>query len=931
VSCNDQYACPEDDVICKLSAFLFLATAGVRCLGTPAADLSALAISNHFKDLHVDAHYEDRARTTLAIEGMNYRLTILVPQAKLTSFEIGNKLVADLGYLWVQANGKVYRSDKSSEPARLNIWRHGPYYYEIHVLNSRLFSDDRTRFPGSGELVLYCYPDKFHFQAIIHVSNDVHVKSAGFDLNLIGVSKSAQGQAANSFWNTFAYNGKDVLAVLSPATLEKGARITIPSGIIKKDSSKYGWMAFIPVGKDGSAGLHARLQSEFKPLGKEAFAPVAGGICEGYDNMRGHYVIRTIPGLSTYSFEAAWVNPNEYLTVGFKITNDTLGRLIYTKHYTCGLGGLEAGVVTDKHGFPLPIPIQPCKNFAGEGEEPDDTAFGESYFPLLLKPNQSLELQSHHIMMNWGNHPLKQVSSIRFFEHYYHISTGVTETTCYVPFTKFASPNAGYTIADFRGMSGITWLGQPQHHHVALIGFLQYYDGEWHYLRYLNTHFDYISPNLAKFAMNYISDDNKIKATLEVMEIPQLDETRSFVHLRYDVLQPVRIQGDPRRNLRFVLANTDITRNHYQKVAYLNERNEVTETTLNYDDSWLLEGVSLGTEYPFVCMYASDKSNNAFIVRRYEGRIGGKPLERLGTSAIGYKSHIAEQFFTVPTSEGILLPGDYLDMDVILMPYGFDWDDWRRPNRERTYYGFAGPKAKAIHGEKISDFPAEIRAVDAYAEFEISGGHDYLPFIVKGMPYYNAPMLWEWTGHWNFIDQQVKGNDWYQVVVGNEGFDFVFLTRQRNGMIHRYLVTQAWSEHGIQSITDKNGEVIVTSVKPGRLEVQSPRLFDKLKNYVRAGSSVIKSIGVAGQVTTLPILVTANSGEVIVVASGSLDKGYHLSLEGEGNVKVLLEPLVTPQSLLCNPTKVSEYSARIEPVRLLSTLMSKAKIRWSFA
>ncbi|MGB9587876.1 MAG: hypothetical protein ACPL7O_06805 [Armatimonadota bacterium] len=83
----------------------------------------------------------------------------------------------------------------------------------------------------------------------------------------------------------------------------------------------------------------------------------------------------------------------------------------------------------------------------------------------------------------------------------------------------------------------------------------------------------------------------------------------------------------------------------------------------------------------------------------------------------------------------------------------------------------------------------------------------------------------------------------------------------------------------------------MTPVKPGRLEVQSPRLFDKLKNYVRAGSPVIKSTGVAGQVTTLPILVTANSGAVSVLAGGSVDKGYHLSLEGEGNVRVLLEHL----------------------------------------
>src|SRR5262249_12456118 len=155
---------------------------------------------------------------------------------------------------------------------------------------------------------------------------------------------------------------------------------------------------------------------------------------------------------------------------------------------------------------------------------------------------------SYHLFQNWGNHPLKQLSSIRYFEHYYHLSTGVSETTCYVPFTKRAYPQTGYTIADYRGLSGHTWKEQPQYDHVARIGFLQYREkrdgetggqgdgakqqdlssrrppaagstsspsvtassptrpvAEWCQLRYQRSHFDFLSPNFARFRMDYLT------------------------------------------------------------------------------------------------------------------------------------------------------------------------------------------------------------------------------------------------------------------------------------------------------------------------------------------------------------------------------------------------------------------------------------------
>ena len=57
---------------------------------------------------------------------------------------------------------------------------------------------------------------------------------------------------------------------------------------------------------------------------------------------------------------------------------------------------------------------------------------------------------------------------------YFHMSTGVTETTCYVPFNFAGLP--GVSIADFRGFSQPFWGSQPQHDNVAGHSFLRYLD-----------------------------------------------------------------------------------------------------------------------------------------------------------------------------------------------------------------------------------------------------------------------------------------------------------------------------------------------------------------------------------------------------------------------------------------------------------------------
>ena len=134
-------------------------------------------------------------------------------------------------------------------------------------------------------------------------------------------------------------------------------------------------------------------------------------------------------------------------------------------------------MILDQEGHPMPMVVQVSKNFAGEKEEkfynPRDTPFSETYFPLYLEPGETVTLTSLHLYQNWGRHMTKHWSSLGAWMDYFHSSTGVTETTCYVPF-KFAGIG-GVAIADFRAMSQPTfWGGQPQHDNLAGHSFLSF-------------------------------------------------------------------------------------------------------------------------------------------------------------------------------------------------------------------------------------------------------------------------------------------------------------------------------------------------------------------------------------------------------------------------------------------------------------------------
>ena len=427
-------------------------------------------------------------------------------------------------------------------------------------------------------------------------------------------------------------------------------------------------------GADGGA----RLQAELQPLSAGSLQ-VSSGRALGYDPIRGCYTVRTsTPG----GFNHHFAQPNDYERASFSITNDRWARKVYILHDTDGSpGSVECGIVLDQNGDALPVTVQISKNFAGEKEEPlynpTDIPFSETFFPVYLRPNETRRMTSLHLYQNWGSKPLKQFSSLGAWMDYYHMSTGVTETTCYVPF-NFAGP-AGVSIADFRGMSQPYWSSQPQHDNVAGHSFLRYRDaeGQWHYAEYTGTAFRSTGPNWADMSLHYEMDDGSARIAADVFELPASDELRNFIHLRIDFLKDIGVyEGDLARNMLLVNAASWVQGMRYTQAAVGGPTGEPQVFDIQFNDMPTTAAEPIPCPNGYAVIYPDKRVRNAFVVRRFSGRLDGQ-LVQPGMSVVGYGSSGPRRkrgdtvlSLSPVTAARLARAGDWIESDLFLMPYG---------------------------------------------------------------------------------------------------------------------------------------------------------------------------------------------------------------------------------------------------------------------
>lgn len=775
----------------------------------------------------IEARYADATRASLDIDAQNYRmlLDLTGPEGqRVRSLAVNgprgpeNVLSGKGAYLQLtDLNGTVYSTLHARQPSRINIYRRGPYYIETHWLDVTLADSEGNAAPIKGEVVFYSYPEKTHVGVILHVTAFIEVKSASmvFDFDAETCSSPTDCRLSdevrvNDFVIVRRAEGTPTCAVVYPVprgvddvTLEKiEGKVRVSSFVYSSEAHdgktamwKHGDKpaAYFGVFPLAAPELTPELESEVQPL-LSASMTARSGRTLGYDPIRGCYKVQTD---NTGSFSHHYYNnPNDYEIASFSIQNNSLPRKVYVLHETRHFPGLvECGVVLDEAGTTLPITVQISKNFAGEKEEPfynpQDTPFSETFFPLHLEPDELRKLTSLHLYQNWGSHPLKQFSSLGAWMDYYHMSTGVTETTCYVPFL-FGGLD-GVSIADLRPMSQRMWESQPQHDNIAGHSFLRYQDeeGVWRFVEYTGTTFRSTGPNWADMSMSYLSTDGKAKVTLDVFELPQTDELRNFIRMRIDFLSDIKISdGDFARNMRLLNIASWVQQMRYTHVAYGGPESVPTVVALDLNDTFPVAGAPLPAENGFATIYPDEKGANAYIVRRFEGKIGGEAVAP-GVSVFAQKNGDTILMLVPVTDASEVKAGDYIETDLFIMPYGGGTQD-HKPAQEAAYdYGVNAPRVTSITaGSRIADFPTRIRLDEnGKAAFSVAGGMNCIPIIVEGAKSYTSLRIYNVDGEKTLIDHARKGErDGYQVFAGEDGtFGFVFLANT-NGGEHRYVV-----------------------------------------------------------------------------------------------------------------------------------------------
>ncbi len=853
-----------------LLAVVFFSKAILSASPPPAIDGANSKLTSHWDDAG--------QKEIFVVAGDSYELRLGTHPARILSLRSnGRELLGPGGASpWIRtADGtrlvpaprnlvpswEVHTAQESlpakSSAARMNIWRATPNYWEIHLRDIPFLAPDAPPDapPLRVHLVIHAHPDRVHME--------FRAEAAAGQAAPVRLGWTFDTQATphlHQLGNYAAIDFAGSAALLAPPAggFTQNARDTLAFA-----PASAPWFVLRPSGPDTTP--ESLFLDELSPLAASAFAADTHGVWSGYDPASGLYLLDLLSNRPAFSFDAAHKVPSRRIETAITAPLLSTPRTLTIMART-GLGNLEAGVLADKHGFPRAVPAFVAKNFAGENEEPDDTAYGDILFRLDLGPNQPREHRVLALFQTWGDHMLKQVSSIRFFNIYWHLSTGLSETTC---FTHAWMSIRGdlVSIPDFRPFSGPFMMGQPQHDCFSWPGFLNYETaaGSVRPL-YERTDFHSIAPNFSRFTMRFRSSDDAARLAVEVLEIPQSDEMRTFLRLRYDWDKPVTLTGDTRRTFRWLQTyEKNLPRELLWLPAVGPGRTIPVPKTPAANAPPLLLAEPLSAAGPYAGVHEQKNNySSLMLITRIAGRLGGHAIERAFLTAEfddnnGIYAFVAEQ------ADLKIKAGDWLEADVLLMPHAEINPPLFKATREREYWFERAPHIATVAvGTKRADFPATVRADHDVARFTVTGGLDTLPLIAEGFSAPGVPLLWK-GNLWQ--NQQLHGGDGYQVdrdpADGTYRFTFVYPIR---GTEEHNLTISLLAVDGAEvvNLRDENGLPVALLDGEGHYSVKSPQVFLPGENVIPHGSGLVESSGRAREVRAVPIQFEPSSGKSLL-------------------------------------------------------------------
>ncbi len=517
----------------------------------------------------------------------------------------------------------------------------------------------------------------------------------------------------------------------------------------------------------------------------------------GYDVYRGAYRF----DISGVNFSEAYDNPERRFIVSAAFEGVETDYPIYVYTWTIH-GNLESAALLSDDDRMLPVALQVCKNFQGENEESfydkGDAAYGEVIFPLIVKAEETTEISVVNLYQNWGQFPLKQISSIQFIAPYYHLSTGSTETNCIAPY--YVHGRDYWMLPDFRAMSAPMWTGQPQHASIGRLHFIRYTDKDEGSFgsESVDNIIDAYGPTYADIRMNYQSEDGRMDIVYRHLEYPQWDENRTYYTIEVTVKDTIEIEDFKRDFSFFSFDGREIL---FKKVGYLNADNECvvedayTDSTPRY--------VTLGSQSPYISFFDGNETDNpisytnfALIVKDSVVTLGGQVVESPFVFSEQQSGGLNRLSLSMDLGEVTLQAGDTFVIHLVLLPWGApdaeNDDNVRRVREDSCLNPY---RVSASVGVVLEDaFLPRIQAHNETAEFTLSGGHEASAVRVYGFSDYTGVRVEERVGdEWVAYELSSDNCDYdgYTVIYDGDGtFSYAFLVNM-DGTDRTFRVTAA--------------------------------------------------------------------------------------------------------------------------------------------
>ncbi len=520
----------------------------------------------------------------------------------------------------------------------------------------------------------------------------------------------------------------------------------------------------------------------------------------GYNSLVGCYTF-TLNG--TDFNKPYYKEPQKHYIVDAQVTGDDYDRAIYVFAHTNNTGCLENGVVLNENDQLLPINVEVCKNFNGEYEEklfdPKDMHYGYSIFPITVSKDQTRRFKSINLYQNWGQVPLKQLSSIQFIAPYYHLSCGTTETNCIAPYYVYGKDY--WTLPDFRAMSSPLWPNQPQHTSAGRLYWLQYTDANGNFFGSESQTADISSsgPVYVDIDMSYLSDDGKIQVDYRQVEMAQSDETRTYYTLELTVLEDLAINDFVNNFSFFSMDGRAIT---YKKFGYLDENNNPQTVDLDLSGTHT-EYYKLGKNGGYFDYYidadsshsGTDSVNMAVVIKDYAMVIGGKTYDGNLVLKETYDGAVNLATLTADLGDVTLRAGDTVRIDMILLPWGSpESKDDSNVLKVREDSVLSAIKTEASVGTVIADtYLPTVMADNNVAEFTVSGGGSTIYAVrVYGFDTYTKPTVQVLeNGSWVDFEYQHHDYDGYMSFREDDGtYSLAFSFVMEDGEARTFRVTQ---------------------------------------------------------------------------------------------------------------------------------------------